>query len=139
MTERPSWSSYFLDIAKTVATRSTCSRLSVGAVAVLDRRILATGYNGAPVGHPHCNHVTNDRCQIAVHAEANVVASAAKHGVPLNGCTVYVTHLPCTGCLRLMKNAGVHKIVYANVYGDLPGSEELAKTLDIELWSPVDA
>ena len=90
---RPDWDLYFIQIAKEVASRSTCPRAAVGAVIVKDNRILATGYNGAPAGKPHCEdtgcNTVNDHCTTAVHAESNAIAQAAKYGIPLEGATIY--------------------------------------------------
>ena len=90
---RPDWDLYFIRIAFEVASRSTCPRALVGAVIVKDNRILSTGYNGAPAGKPHCSeegcNLVNDHCTRAVHAETNAIAQAAKHGIPLEGATLY--------------------------------------------------
>ena len=119
---RPDFETYAFGVAKQVALRSTCSRLQVGAVAVRDGRILATGYNGAPAGWRHCDHTEkpDEKCTISVHAEANVVAMAAKFGISLDGAVVYVTHSPCEACVRLMRNAGIRKAFYDEVYGAIP-------------------
>ena len=90
---RPDWDLYFIRIAKEAAQRSTCPRASVGAVIVKDNRILATGYNGAPAGEPHCSDVgclmVGDHCKRAIHAETNAIAQAAKYGVSVEGATLY--------------------------------------------------
>jgi dCMP deaminase len=113
---RPNWDEYFAGVAQTVASRATCPRASVGAVLVRDRRILATGYNGAPSGTDHCLDVgcllVNDHCQRATHAEANAIVQAALHGVNTDGSTIYCTHQPCGGCTKLILTAGVIRIVY---------------------------
>jgi dCMP deaminase len=113
---RPNWDEYFAGVAQTVASRATCPRASVGAVLVRDRRILATGYNGAPSGADHCLDVgcllVNDHCQRATHAEANAIVQAALHGVNTDGSTIYCTHQPCSGCTKLILTAGVIRIVY---------------------------
>lgn len=108
-----------MSIAYDIATRSTCERLNVGAIAVLERRILTTGYNGAPAGMNHCKHDGDDPCRWAVHAEANVVAFAAKHGVALEGSTLYTTHSPCLTCAYLIINAGMIEVVFAEEYRDV--------------------
>src|SRR5215469_9814793 len=103
---RPAWDEYFLDVARTVATRATCPRASVGAVLVRDDRILATGYNGAPARAAHCIEVgclmVNGHCVRPTHAEANAIAQGARHGVSFAGATAYVTHEPCLGCSKLL-------------------------------------
>lgn len=95
---RPSWEIYFLELAECVATRATCPRAHVGAVVVDEkRRVVITGYNGAPRGSPHCETYIpnckpiNNHCTIAVHAEQNAIAAAARRGSSLDGCTMYVS------------------------------------------------
>lgn len=117
---RPSWDEYFMSLAQLVATRSTCNRAHVGCVLVKDKRILATGYNGALSGQESCDEVghlmIDTHCQRSVHAEANSLAFSAKYGVSVNGATAYCTHFPCTNCLKLLVAAGVIEIVYGQVY-----------------------
>lgn len=111
-----------MEIARTVATRSTCPRAAVGAVLVRESRILTTGYNGAPRGVAHCSDVgctiVNDHCARATHAEANAIVQAALHGVSVSGSTAYCTHQPCVNCSKLLISAGVHAIVYDAAYID---------------------
>lgn len=124
MTDRLSTSEYFLRIAEVVALRSTCLRRRVGAVLVKNNQILATGYNGAPSGDPHCldvgcskpEHGKNmEQCR-AVHAEANAIIQAARHGVSIEGATLYCTHSPCPICAAMLKNAGITKIMFTHKY-----------------------
>src|SRR5579883_1017912 len=119
---RPGWDEYFMEIAKTVATRATCPRAAVGCVLTRDRRILTTGYNGAPRGVAHCTEIgcllVNGHCQRATHAEANAVVQGALHGVSLEGATAYCTHQPCANCSKLLISAGIVKIVYEGAYPD---------------------
>ncbi len=119
---RPSWDDYFLQIAFTVAQRSTCDRAHVGCVLVRERRILTTGYNGAPAGLPHCDdagHLMVDgHCVRTLHAEQNALIQAALHGVGTEGATAYVTHQPCLTCAKMLINAGVRRVVYAGNYPD---------------------
>lgn len=122
--QRPSWDEYFLMIAKLAATRSTCIAFPVGAVIVRDKQIVATGYNGSPSGSAHCTtqgycYPGLDSCDAsktmpsrAVHAEANAIAQAAKHGVATEGAKIYVTLEPCLSCLKLVISAGIHEIYY---------------------------
>jgi dCMP deaminase len=105
-----------LEVASVVAKRSTCSRLAVGAVLALDGRILGTGYNGAPRGLPHCVHVIDESCTWAVHAEVNVIASAAYNGAASKDATLYVTHAPCVNCSALLVNAGIGRVLYGHAY-----------------------
>lgn len=127
--ERKTWDVYFLDVAEQVSTRSTCDRKHVGAVVVLDRRIVATGYNGSIRGEPHCDEAGHDlvesigadgklapNCVRTVHAEANAIAQAAAHGVALRGATLFVNTYPCWPCFKLLANAGVVEVVYRDGY-----------------------
>ncbi len=129
MTERPSWDAYFMEIAHLVKTRATCPRRSVGSLIVRDKRIVATGYNGAPSGAPHCppNGGTNDwplgclragHCIRSLHAEQNAILQAAKIGVSCDGATIYVTDQPCNSCAKMIVNAGIVKVIYAGEYPD---------------------
>ena len=134
---RPDWDSYFFEITKLVATRSTCIRRSVGAVIVKDKRILATGYNGAPSGLPHCldigclreklNIPSGERQEICrgIHAEQNALMQAAKFGISVDGATIYVTHHPCVVCAKLLINAGIKVIRYLEDYPDELSKEML--------------
>ncbi|NNM98168.1 MAG: dCMP deaminase [Candidatus Eremiobacteraeota bacterium] len=128
---RPSWDDYFMEIARTVASRATCPRARVGCIAVRDQRILTTGYNGAPRGIAHCSEVgctmVDNHCVRATHAEANAVVQGALHGVRLAGATVYCTHQPCIGCSKLLVSAGVDRIVYEERYEDAFAVELLAE------------
>lgn len=125
---RPDLDRYFLDIAAVVARRSTCVARQVGAVAVVDRHLLATGYNGVPLGVPHpevClrrqrglpSGVETFLCG-CVHAEMNIIAQAAFHGTSLRGATVYCTNQPCHLCAMLLINAGVARVVFRDPYPD---------------------
>lgn len=118
---RPSWDRYFLDIAKAVATRSTCNRKQVGCVIVRDKCILSTGYGGSFRGAPHCSEEgcicgPDGGCRRTSHAESNAIAQAARHGIRLDGSTAYVTLSPCLMCFKLLVNAGITRIVYAEAY-----------------------
>ncbi len=127
---RPTWECYFMDIATLVARRSTCLRRAVGAVVVKDRRILATGYNGAPSGVRHCAQTGCLRQQLKVpsgqrhelcrgiHAEQNAIIQAAFHGVSIKGASLYCTNQPCSICARMIINAGIKAIYYQHGYQD---------------------
>jgi dCMP deaminase len=126
--ERPSSDDYFMEIASVVAKRSTCLRNQVGALFVRNKRILTTGYNGAPSGLEHCDTVgcaregvasgtRHELCR-AVHAEQNAIIQAALHGISIEGATLYCTHQPCILCAKMMINARVTKVVYQLSYPD---------------------
>jgi dCMP deaminase len=124
--ERPSMLDTMMATAVVWSQRSTCSRLSVGAVLAVDNRIVGTGYNGAPRGAKHCVHVFGDEsCTVSVHAESNVVANAAYHGNSTRGSRLYVTHAPCRGCAGLLLNAGIVAVYYAQEYKNADGIELL--------------
>ena len=122
--QRPSWDEYFLMIAKLAATRSTCLAFPVGAVIVKDKQVLATGYNGPPSGSNHCTsqgfcYPELSSCDASkalpsrsVHAEANAIAQAAKHGICTNGAIIYVTLEPCIYCLKLIIASGIKEVFY---------------------------
>ncbi len=148
--QRPDIDTYFMNIAKVVAKRSTCLRQNVGAVIVKDKRILSTGYNGAPTGLPHCldigclreelNIASGERHELcrAVHAEQNAIIQAAVHGVSIAGATLYTTHQPCIMCAKMIINAKINKVVYGKKYPDERGLEFL-KEANIEiLYRPSD-
>jgi dCMP deaminase len=140
---RASWDEYFMDIARVVASRSTCDRKHVGAVIVRDRMILATGYNGSIRGLSHCDeegHLMEDgHCVRTVHAEANAIVQAARNGVRLDGGEIYVTASPCFGCFKMIANAGLRRIVFGEFYRD-HRIYELALQLGIVLdHLPVEA
>jgi dCMP deaminase len=120
--DRPSWDHYFMQITFQVAKRSTCPRAAVGAVIVRDKRILTTGYNGAPSGLPHCTEagclMVNGHCVRTLHAEQNSIIQGALHGVDVSGSTIYVTHQPCLNCAKMIINAGIERVVYAGHYPD---------------------
>jgi dCMP deaminase len=119
---RVGWHDYFMNIADQVGTRSTCDRKHVGALIVRDKTILSTGYNGSLRGAPHCDEVGHDlengHCIRTVHAEANAIAQAAKHGVALEDAELYVTASPCLTCFKLVANAGIKAVYYREFYRD---------------------
>lgn len=127
---RPSWDEYFMEIVDLVKERSTCLRRKVGALIVKDKRILSTGYNGAPTGCKHCEEVGCMREQLnvpsgqrhelcrAIHAEQNAIIQAAYSGTSIKGGTMYVTTQPCILCAKMIINAGIEKIVFRGDYPD---------------------
>ena len=127
---RPTWDEYFMSITVMVAKRSTCLRRHVGAVIVKDKRILSTGYNGAPSGVPHCEATgclrqnqdipsgqRHELCR-GLHAEQNAIIQAAYHGITIQGATLYCTNKPCVICTKMIINAGIRKIFYQEGYND---------------------
>jgi dCMP deaminase len=130
MHERPSWDEYFMGIADLVAGRATCIRRKVGAVLVKDRRILCSGYNGAPAGAAHCREtgclrrqmnvpsgIRHELCR-GVHAEQNVIIQAAYHGVAVAGAALYCTNQPCSICAKMLINAGIKEVYFRDGYDD---------------------
>jgi len=134
---RPDWDEYFMAIAELVSSRSTCLRRYVGAVLVKEKRILATGYNGAPSGIPHCKEVgcirekmkvpSGERHELCrgLHAEQNVIIQAAYHGVSIKGSILYVTCHPCSVCAKMIINAGIREVVIKDTYPDKIAAELL--------------
>ncbi len=128
--KRPDIDEYFLKVAAVVAERSTCLRHHVGAVAVRNKHILSTGYNGAAAGCKDClelgclrnelNIPSGERHEIcrAIHAEQNAIIQAALHGVSLEGCTIYCTHTPCILCAKMLANARIKRFVSFGKYND---------------------
>ncbi|MBD1925793.1 dCMP deaminase family protein [Trichocoleus sp. FACHB-90] len=166
--QRPTWDEYFLMLAKLAATRSTCLAFPVGAVIVKNKQVVATGYNGSPSGSAHCT--TQGYCypglsscdaskampSRAVHAEANAIAQAAKHGISTDGASIYVTLEPCLSCLKLIISAGIYEVFYETPFNSgenilvrdffiqdglvtlkqIPLSEETAKRAALFLLNP---
>jgi dCMP deaminase len=136
---RPTWDQYFIDITHLVATRSTCLRRQVGALLVKDRNILATGYNGTPSGIRHCEETgcLRERLQVpsgerhelcrGLHAEQNAIIQAARHGVNIDGSTLYCNTMPCIICTKMLINAGIKRIVYDEGYADQLAAEMVAE------------
>jgi len=131
-------------ITKLVAKRTTCLRRGVGAVLVKDKRILATGYNGAPAGLKHCEEVgcirenesvpsgtRHELCR-GLHAEQNVIVQAAYHGIPIDGATIYCTNKPCVICSKMIINSGIKKIYYDEGYND-PLADQMLTEAGLEI------
>ena len=136
---RPSWDEYFMDITELVAQRSTCLRRHVGAILVRDKRIITTGYNGAPSRIKHCLDIGCLREQMGVpsgerhelcrglHAEQNAIIQAAIHGVSIVGATLYCTNMPCSICTKMLINSQIKGIYYKEGYPDPLASDMLAE------------
>ena len=138
---RVSWKDYFMNIAREVATRSTCVRKHVGAVIVREKTILSTGYNGSIKGLPHCDEVgcemVDGHCVRTTHAEANAIVQAAKNGIQINQSEIYVTASPCYDCFKLIANAGIEIIYYDEFYRDKRIIEK-SKEIGLQLASLED-
>ena len=134
---RPTWDEYFMGITAVVASRSTCVRRKVGAVIVKEKRILASGYNGAPSSLEHCSErgclreaakiPSGERQELCrgIHAEQNAVVQAAAYGVAISGAVLYCTHQPCSACTKILINAGIKRIFYRHSYPDQLAAEIL--------------
>lgn len=133
--KRISRAEMLMEMALVVKQRSTCRRKQVGAVLVLDGRVLSTGYGGAPSGVPHCDETNcfpDKPCTRTIHAEANAIAFAARHGIPTKDSILYVTCSPCMECAKLLINAGIRKIIYYEEYRDTTPLE-LLRAVGIEV------
>ena len=137
--DRPSWETYFMNITQLVAQRSTCTRRAVGAIIVKDKRILTTGYNGAPSGIRHCldvgclretmNIPSGERHELCrgIHAEQNALLQAALHGVSVRDALLFCTNQPCSICAKMIINAGIKRIYYQSGYADSLSKDLLAE------------
>ncbi|HSH25324.1 MAG TPA: ComE operon protein 2 [Massilibacterium sp.] len=136
-TERISWDEYFMAQAHLLALRSTCTRLSVGATIVRDKRIIAGGYNGSVSGDVHCIdegcYVVDDHCVRTIHAEVNALLQCAKFGIPTRGAEIYVTHFPCLHCSKAIVQAGIKAIYYASDYKNDPYAIELFQQAGVKM------
>ena len=139
MSKRKSWHTYFMGQARHASGRASCDRLHVGCVLVRDKDVVATGYNGSVSGLPHCDDVGHDmeegHCVATVHAEMNALMMAARNGHATKGATCYVTHLPCWLCTKLLLQAGIVRIIFAEAYRPNPRVMKAAKAKGV----PVDS
>lgn len=146
MEERPSWDVYFMNISREVAKRATCDRGKSGAIIVKEKKIMATGYVGSPVGLPHCDEaghlmkkVLEDdgtkriHCVRTTHAEANAIAQSAKHGVSIDGATIYVRMEPCLDCAKLIINSGIKRVVCEKKYHGAKQTRTYFKQAGVQL------
>jgi len=143
---RPNWDRYFLDMCEAVAARATCDRGKCGSVIVKDKRIMTTGYVGAPAGLPHCDEAGHDlrkmineegqitqHCVRTLHAEQNAILQAARFGIPLEGATLYCKMTPCRTCAMMIVNAGIKRVVCEKRYHADKDTIEIFKQAGIEL------
>ncbi|MBP7804727.1 MAG: cytidine/deoxycytidylate deaminase family protein [Candidatus Pacebacteria bacterium] len=143
---RPSWDEYFLQMAELVGTRGTCDRGHAGIVIVKDKRLLATGYAGSPIGLPHCDEVghemttvtneegvTSRHCIRTTHSETNAIANAARFGVAVDGATMYSTMVACYACAKVVINAGIKRFVARKDYHASGRTKDIFKEAGVEL------
>lgn len=143
---RPDWDRYFLDLCEAVSKRATCDRGKAGCVIVKDKRIMTTGYVGAPAGLPHCDEVGHDmrkvfdekgnvsqHCVRTLHAEQNAIIQAAKFGIPLDGSTLYCKMTPCRTCAMMIINSGIKRVVCEKRYHADKETIELFKLAGVKL------
>jgi dCMP deaminase len=143
---RPSWDEYFIEISRTVAKRATCDRGRSGCVIVKDRQILVTGYVGSPAGLAHCDEVghqmkkvthedgsESNHCVRTTHAEQNAIVQAARHGVSIDGATLYCKMTPCAVCGKLIVSSGIKRVVCEKRYHAGAESEDMFRKVGIEL------
>lgn len=134
--ERIEWDQYFMAQSHLLATRSTCTRLTVGATIVRDKRIIAGGYNGSISGGVHCIdegcYVIDGHCVRTIHAEMNAILQCAKFGVSTSEAELYVTHFPCLQCCKAIIQSGIKTVYYANDYKNHPYAVELYESAGVE-------
>lgn len=144
--KRPSWDEYFLQMSELVGSRGTCDRGHAGAIIVKDKRILATGYAGSPIGLPHCDDVghemhtvTNEdgsvsrHCIRTTHSETNAIANAARFGVSIAGATMYSKMVSCYACAKVVINAGIKRFVAIRDYHTSTRTKEIFKKSGVKL------
>jgi dCMP deaminase len=143
---RPNWDRYFLDLCEAVSKRATCDRGRSGCVIVKDKRIMTTGYVGAPSGLPHCDEAGHDmrkvlddngnvtqHCVRTLHAEQNAIIQAARFGIPLEGATLYCKMTPCRTCAMMIINAGIKRVVCEKRYHADEDTKQMLKQARVEL------
>lgn len=135
--KRISWNEYFMAQSHLLALRSTCTRLTVGATIVRDKRVIAGGYNGSIAGGAHCTeegcYVIENHCVRTVHAEMNAILQCAKFGASTDGAEIYVTHFPCLNCCKGIIQAGIKKVYYAVEYKNHPYALDMFKQAEVEV------
>lgn len=135
--ERIPWDQYFLSQSLVLSMRSTCPRLTVGAVIVRDNRIIAGGYNGSVSGEAHCIdegcYLEDGHCVRTIHAEMNALLQCAKFGAPTAGAEIYVTHRPCLPCTKSLIQAGIKRITYLYDYHNHPYADKLCEQMNVKV------
>lgn len=143
---RPDWDKYFIDMMDTVATRATCDRGRSGCIIVKDKRIVSTGYVGSPSGLDHCDEVghlmkqvmdddgtTRQHCMRTIHAEQNAICQAARHGISLEGSTLYCKMEPCRVCAMLIISCGIKKVIAKNQYHAAQETRDMFAQAGVEM------
>ena len=143
---RPDWNEYFIDMMDTVATRATCDRGRSGCIIVRDKRIISTGYVGSPSGLPHCDDAghlmkqvidddgtTRQHCMRTIHAEQNAICQAAKHGISLEGSTLYCKMEPCRVCAMLIISCGIKAVVAKSMYHAAQETRDMFKQAGVNM------
>lgn len=137
MKKRIDWDQYFMVQAALLASRSTCKRLSVGAVLVRDKRIIAGGYNGSVSGDDHCIdegcYLRDEHCVRTIHAEMNAILQCARFGMSTDGASLYVTDFPCLQCTKSLLQAGIKEINYIRNYHNDDYAMKLIKLKNVRL------
>ena len=137
MTKRIPWDQYFMAQSLLISTRSTCTRLAVGATIVRNKRVLSGGYNGSVSGDAHCIDagckVVDGHCVRTIHAEANAILQCAKFGSPTEGADIYVSYFPCLQCTKMIIQAGIKNIYYLHDYNNNEYAKELLEHADIKI------
>jgi dCMP deaminase len=144
--KRPSWDEYFMGMANYVGSRATCDRGRSGCVIVKDKRVISTGYVGAPAGLPHCDDVghemhtvinddghKSEHCIRTTHAEQNAIVQAARFGIALDGATIYCKMVLCYVCAKLSISAGIKRVVAEYDYQVSSRSKEILKKAGVKL------
>ncbi|GIN55846.1 ComE operon protein 2 [Lederbergia ruris] len=134
--KRISWNQYFMAQSQLLSSRSTCTRLAVGATIVRDKRMIAGGYNGSIAGGTHCAdegcYIVDNHCVRTIHAEMNAILQCAKFGVATEGAEIYVTHFPCLQCCKALIQAGIKAVYYAEDYKNHPYALELLEQANVK-------
>ena len=143
---RPDWDEYFIDMMNTVATRATCDRGKSGCIIVRDKRIISTGYVGSPSGLPHCDDAghlmkqvidddgtTRQHCMRTIHAEQNAICQAARHGISLEGSTLYCKMEPCRVCAMLIISCGIKHVIAQSMYHAAQETREMFEMAGVDL------
>lgn len=137
MSNRIPWDQYFMAQSLLISTRSTCTRLSVGATIVRDRRVISGGYNGSVSGDVHCSDIgckiVDGHCVRTVHAEVNAILQCAKFGASTEGASIYVSHFPCLQCSKIIIQAGIKKLYYLKDYKNSEYAKELLEHSEIAI------